>query len=248
MNLTIITVSKYFDNNLIETLKSVQNQSVEPHEHIVIVSKIQGTSIEFLLSNFSKNYRIFIFNKDSSIYNGMNLGIQKAFGNYLYFLNSGDIFLNNNTLSNIYSCENLYPNKILIFQTLQVYNNLSFLRNPKKSLNRLFISPAHQGFIVPFYSERYDLFLFNELNHISADTEWMKGLLTQYQYKIIELVICKFYLGGISNFPTLKTIKLKRNSLKFISEILKYFFRLIFGTKFYYIVISYLNGYERVYR
>jgi len=248
LNLTIITVSKFFSVDLINTIESVNIQNVIPHEHIVIVSIISKSEIDFLLNNYSINYRIYIFNKDNSIYNAMNLGVRNATGNYLYFLNSGDVLFDNSILKQIKTHYSFFPIQILIFQTLQVYKNLSFLRNPKKILHKLSISPAHQGFIVPFYPNKIELFLFNEFNYISADSEWMKKLLLYFRHSIIELIICKFYLGGISNYPTLKTIKLKNNTNKYYLEISKYIFRLLFGTKLYYITISFLNGYTRTYR
>ena len=245
MNLTIITVSKSFSVDLINTIESVNLQNVIPYEHIVIVSIITKSEIDFLLNNYSINYRIYIFNKDNSIYNAMNLGVRNATGNYIYFLNSGDVFFNNSTLMQIFTHYSFFPNQILIFQTLQVYKNLNFLRYPKKNMHKLSISPAHQGFIAPYNPSKIELYLYNESNFISADSEWMRKLLSIYQHSIIELILCKFYLGGISNYPTLKTIKIKNNTNKYYFEIFKYFFRLLVGTKLYYITMSSLNGYKR---
>ena len=245
MNLTIITVSKSFCNDLINTIESVDIQNFQPHEHIVIISIISNLEIDYLLNNYSSYNRFFIFNEDNSIYNAMNLGIRNATGNYLYFLNSGDLFFNNTVIKQIATYSSSFSNQILIFQTIQVYDKLLFLRNPKNNLYKLATSPAHQGFIVPYNPHKLDLYLYNESNYISADSEWMRKLLLNYQYHIIEFIICKFYLGGISNYPTLKTIKLKKTNSKFYYEIMKYTYRLLFGTKFYYKSISFINGYKR---
>jgi len=246
VKLTIITISKNFSFDLIKTLKSVNNQSIEPFQHIVVVSGISDDNIIYLSTNHSISYRYFIYNKDSSIYNGMNLAFNITYGNYLYFLNSGDIFYNNDCIKLIKNKFLQYPNTIFLFQTLQVYNDLSFLRYPLNYLYKLKMYPSHQGFIVPFNSHNISFYLFNENNYISADSEWMKKLLLLYDSITFDNIISIFYLGGISNFPTIKTIKLKYKTNMFYLEIIKYIFRKIVGLRNYYRIIFLINGCEKV--
>lgn len=90
--LSIITVN--FNNNegLTSTLESVRQQTFTSYEHIIIDANSTDGSKETIIqySNTTSHLAYWISEPDSGIYYGMNKGIEKARGKYLYFLNSGD--------------------------------------------------------------------------------------------------------------------------------------------------------------
>ena len=104
IKLSIITVNLDNDEGLIQTLDSVLNQTYNDLEYIVIDGGSTDDSLKTLVdysSKFSKNF-YWVSESDSGVFNAMNKGIAKAKGEYLLFLNSGDFFVDNNVLSNVF--------------------------------------------------------------------------------------------------------------------------------------------------
>ena len=103
MKLNIITINYNNASGLNKTMESVFAQTSKEFEYIVIDGGSDDGSVEIIqqfttepnskerrnnLSNLSFHY---ISEPDSGIYNAMNKGIQMAKGEYVQFLNSGDI-------------------------------------------------------------------------------------------------------------------------------------------------------------
>lgn len=90
--LSIITVNYNNNEGLKKTLKSVKEQTFTSYEHIIIDAGSSDGSKETILeySQTTSYLKYWISEPDNGIYDGMNKGILKAKGEYLYFLNSGD--------------------------------------------------------------------------------------------------------------------------------------------------------------
>jgi glycosyltransferase involved in cell wall biosynthesis len=85
--LSIITVSRYYDEELFKTIKSVDNEFLSfiingEIEHIIVCSE----EVEY--TNEAK--RKYIYTPPKGIYNAMNVGLHNAIGEWLWFLNAGD--------------------------------------------------------------------------------------------------------------------------------------------------------------
>lgn len=105
--ISIISVNFNDSIGLSKTLKSLEEQSLLSQdivEHIIVDGGSTDNSVDLIKEYSQKqhNYRIiWISEKDRGIYDGMNKGIQMSKGEYLYFLNGGDVLNNNKSLSNI---------------------------------------------------------------------------------------------------------------------------------------------------
>ena len=100
MKLSIVTINYNNAEGLRRTLASVAAQTYSDIEHIIVDAASTDGSVdvikEYVSSNpnsdpFFKRSIIWISEKDSGIYNGMNKGIRKATGSYIEILNSGDV-------------------------------------------------------------------------------------------------------------------------------------------------------------
>ena len=92
--LSVITVN--FNNNqgLIKTLESLKRQTFSNYEHIIIDANSTDGSKDTILSwanEAGTHLTNWVSEPDKGIYDGMNKGIKLAQGEYLYFLNSGDL-------------------------------------------------------------------------------------------------------------------------------------------------------------
>lgn len=97
MKLSIITVSLNAGDRLLKTVQSAAAQDFQDFELVIQDGGSADGSLEALSDWLSGNVnmagRVRIFKeKDSGIYDGMNRGALKVRGEYLYFLNCGDVF------------------------------------------------------------------------------------------------------------------------------------------------------------
>lgn len=103
---SIVVVSLNPGERLLETLKSIEMQSCADYEVVIKDGGSKDSSIEEMRrfleekQEFSKRVR-FICEPDKSIYDAMNQAIGYAQGEYLYFLNCGDLFYSEQVLEEI---------------------------------------------------------------------------------------------------------------------------------------------------
>ena len=104
MKLSIITINLNNAEGLAKTIESVREQTFHDFEYIVIDGGSNDNSYEVIEKNANIiNY--WVSEPDAGIYNAMNKGIVKATAEYVIFMNSGDKFIHNNTLQNVFSKE-----------------------------------------------------------------------------------------------------------------------------------------------
>ncbi len=96
--ISVITINFNNASGLKNTIISVNEQRTPVFEHIVIDGGSSDTSIADIQS-YLKYYHTVISEPDSGIYDAMNKGIALATGEYLLFLNSGDTFASENSLT-----------------------------------------------------------------------------------------------------------------------------------------------------
>lgn len=240
--ISIITVNYGFDEYLIKTLDCFSKEEKLLIEHVVVVSGVTVTVAEYFECKYSSDNRVFIFNQDTSIYNAMNLGLQNAKGEFVLFLNGGDTLRDDNSLEIILA--KLNSRKCHLFRTNQIWENDIYIRPSLKNLNQLLSHPAHQGFIAPLNKKTPR---FNESRTIDADTIWMRECINLFGAEVHEEIIASFYLGGISNYPTFKSIKkrfISQGINRAALELIKLLIRKSLGNKQFYRLLAIKSGYD----
>lgn len=96
--MSVIIVTKDNEQDLVETIKSIQGLS--DSEIIIVSGSDVPISASFMRENFDESY-IVLQGPDSGIYNGMNRGLERATGKYIWFLNSGDTCISPNQVEMI---------------------------------------------------------------------------------------------------------------------------------------------------
>lgn len=199
--ISIITINYNNASGLKETIRSVVSQSYHEYEYIVIDGASSDGSKDVILE-YQQYIDFWCSEKDSGIYNAMNKGILKSSGEYLLFLNSGDLLNDSAVLAEIHSLltgeDFVYGDLIFVdkigSETVSVYpDNLSVSFFLEYSL-------AHPATFI-----RKDLFrdcLYNESLRIVSDWEFFvkKILLDGCSYRHIKRIISKFDTSGISSF------------------------------------------------
>ena len=90
MKFTIITVSFNPGEKLKKTLRSVTEQTFADYEVIVKDGGSTDGSTDFLQKMESPRIRL-LSGKDAGIYDAMNRAVEQAAGEYVLFLNCGDV-------------------------------------------------------------------------------------------------------------------------------------------------------------
>lgn len=120
MKLSIITVNYNNIEGLRKTINSVLSQTFHDYEWIII----DGGSTDGgkdLLEQYQQHFSYWCSEPDRGIYNAMNKGIAHAKGEYINFMNSGDIYASPHTLSDVFSDNHqddlLYGDWIFVFSS-----------------------------------------------------------------------------------------------------------------------------------
>lgn len=106
MKLSIITVNYNNREGLLRTAESVVRQTFDDFEWLVVDGGSTDGSQE-VISQYASRITWSVSEPDGGIYEAMNKGLDKATGEYVQFLNSGDSFIDQDVLTTVFSDEGL---------------------------------------------------------------------------------------------------------------------------------------------
>lgn len=103
MSLTLTVITICFNNlqDVIETCRSVDQQTVLPSEHLVIDGSTNEDIVTWLIKNPQPSYRRWIYERDKGISDAFNKGVINAKGKVLHILNSGDKYSSNKSIETV---------------------------------------------------------------------------------------------------------------------------------------------------
>lgn len=197
---TIIVVS-YNNKDLIgRTLNSLLNQNFKEYELVVI----DGGSSDGSLDEFN-NYKLLFPNfylisePDDGIYDAMNKGVKYASGDYIYFLNLGDAFFNNDVLLNV--SQIIKKNYMYAIYYGNIVWGEQVINYPRKLSMIYFLFErmvCHQAI---FASKSYLLnYPFDITLRLCADRDWLTRIIREGAlYKKIDIIIAKYDINGASS-------------------------------------------------
>jgi glycosyltransferase involved in cell wall biosynthesis len=204
MKISVITINYNDKIGLQKTFNSVFKQTFKDFEYIVIDGNSSDGSKELIETNQEKiNY--WISEKDTGVYNALNKGIKAATGEYLIFMNSGDIFYDDQVLENVFPLIN--ENFDFYYgDALFVKENFEELHQFPSELSFYFFSHngiCHQSSIIK-RTLFEDSFYYNESLKIVSDWEFLlyNLCINNICYKHLAITICKYDLNGISSTCT----------------------------------------------
>ena len=211
MLISIITVNYNDAKGLERTIKSVQSQTYQDFEHIIIDGNSDDGSKE-IIEKHKDSFSYWVSEPDSGIYNAMNKGIDVAKGEYLLFLNSGDWLFNDKVLEKFISFkpkEDIVYGDVIIDQN----NKLKIKKMPlvKTIGDSLTTSLNHQVIFFSYHlfenESRYDCSY-----NIVADWVFINNSIINKKctLKYIEMEISVYNLNGVSNNAYVRKKERKR--------------------------------------
>jgi len=98
--ITVITVCFNSEKYISDCINSVNHQTYEKIEHIFIDGGSTDKTLEIIQNHANRN-SVVVSEPDRGIYDAMNKGLELCTGEIIGFLNSDDLYSNNNVLSKI---------------------------------------------------------------------------------------------------------------------------------------------------
>ena len=256
IKLSIITINYNNADGLRNTLASVAAQTYRDIEHVIVDAASTDGSVNIIKEYAEKaDYPVqWISEKDKGVYAGMNkgieialgrrvvnalnrselvedknIGIQRATGDYIQILNSGDILASSNVTERMVAA---LPEGVSIF-----YGNMLKSYDGKKIINR---DTCGSGMYTPesflyFYNGtlnhdcayiRRDLFdkygLYNEDMKICSDWEWyVKAIVLGEEKPVyINIDVTIFDMNGVSESHGKNAELIKKERREYLEKIL----------------------------
>lgn len=221
--LSIITV--VFNSALLirDTLQSVASVKNKGIEYILIDGGSTDETNE-IVNSYLSIIDVYISEGDSGIYDAMNKGIELASGEFVCFLNSGDIYLPD--FPNVVKKNLTDHYDIFAFGIYEKSENGDFFTKMPLECNLQNFDPQFMYLPHPGIIARKELFdkygLFDVLYKSSSDLDWVNRVLINldFKYKIIKTPIVIFLLGGMSS-SYISFTETRRIAIKYGKSIFK---------------------------
>ncbi|MEM7650722.1 MAG: glycosyltransferase family 2 protein [Pseudomonadota bacterium] len=212
---SIITITLNNVEGLRRTHKSLKKQNFTNFEWIIIDGKSSDKTLEYLKQSDAK----ITSEPDAGIYDAMNKGINKSTGEYLLFLNAGDILCSADTLKRIHKASQDKPD--FIYGDSLEASSYKPARKPDIARGMF---THHQAML--YKREALGGLKYNTAYEIAADYDFTAKFLNPTKtLKYCEFPICDFELGGISQTKAAlgrrEQFEIRRN-LKLVGPIKNY--------------------------
>lgn len=219
MKYSIITINFNNREGLQRTIESVKNQTFRDYEHIVIDGGSTDGSVD-IIKSYHKDISYWISEKDNGIYQAMNKGILIARGDYLNFMNSGDVFFDQDVLACVYNeLENvdILVGKDYHYSKEKKEGFASILPTRISMITFFMETLPHQSAFIK--RKLFDDSLYNENFKICADWAfYIKKIVEEgCNVKLFPAIICQREPGGMS---AIQIDELKKERMSFLRHFL----------------------------
>lgn len=99
--ISVVTVCYNCEDTIEKTILSVVKQTYSSIEYIIVDGLSSDRTVDVVRKHLKDKRIIFISEPDDGLYDAMNKAIDLASGDYIIFMNSGDIFASETVLSDI---------------------------------------------------------------------------------------------------------------------------------------------------
>lgn len=198
--LSIITINYNDSNGLLKTMNSVFDQTFKDFEYILIDGGSEDGSVALIEQNQDR-ISYWVSEKDKGVFYAQNKGIEASKGEFLLFLNSGDVLNGNSALEEFIGHED--------FAGDIIYGDYKFEEGEKiypDDLTLYFFMKSS----LPHQSTLFKKTVFEEMGHynekykVGADRAFyikcfMNG---SYKFQHIKQQLTIYDLSGLSNDPS----------------------------------------------
>jgi len=203
MTFSIITVTFNASKWIERTIQSIIYQSYSKIEYIIVDgNSTDGT--QDIIAKYKSSIAHYVSEPDSGLYDAMNKGLKLATGDYVWFINAGDMLYSENTVQEIATLidENNMP--CIIYGETEIIDTegnsmgMRRLKTPEKLTWKSFsmgMLVCHQSFLV-----RRDIVeQYNLKYRFTADYDWcIRSLKKSDSIFNTHLILSRFLEAGYS--------------------------------------------------
>lgn len=202
--ITVVTVVRNGVETINETMLSVLNQSYPRLEYILVDGGSTDGTLD-VIRQYESNISKLVTEQDSGIYDAMNKGVNLAEGEWINFMNSGDVFYDMDVLMKLFGdgggdSDVIYGNALIQYP---IFSRIEHAGTP----NHLWAGMqfSHQSAFVRL--RHHKQFPFDKYNKIAADldffyTAFKNGLIFGRTHVTIAIVRS----GGLSDLNRINSI------------------------------------------
>ena len=191
MIVTIITVCRNHAQELERTIRSVESQTWQEKEYLVIDGASTDDSLDVIKAHEASITR-WVSEPDQGIYDAMNKGVKMAQGEWVIFMNAGDTFAEDDTLQRVFGS----PQDADVIYGDVIKGELVKKAEAPRNAHRMFY--CHQSAFVRTSCLRE--FPFDIRHRMSADFKQVKQLyLSGKRFRQLDFPVANFDTQGVSN-------------------------------------------------
>jgi glycosyltransferase involved in cell wall biosynthesis len=202
--ISIVTVVFNGKDLLEKTIQSVINQSLKNLEYIIIDGQSTDGTVE-IIKKYQAHISYWVSESDKGIYDAMNKALSIAKGNYIWFLNAGDLIESPDTLNKIFSS---FPDADVIYGETNLINSKDEILGTRSGLTTRKL-PEHMtwkdmkyGMVVSHQSILVKRSIAPEYNLqylCSSDIDWVITCLKRSKKNLnMNTVLSRYLIGGFS--------------------------------------------------
>lgn len=191
MIVTIITVCRNHAQELERTIRSVESQTWQEKEYLVIDGASTDDTLDVIKAHEASITR-WVSEPDQGIYDAMNKGVKMAQGEWVIFMNAGDTFAGDDTLQRVFG----NPLDADVIYGDVIKGELVKKAEAPRNAHRMFY--CHQSAFVRTSCLRE--FPFDIRHRMSADFKQVKQLfLSGKRFRQLDFPVANFDTQGVSN-------------------------------------------------
>jgi glycosyltransferase involved in cell wall biosynthesis len=204
--LSVITVVFNGSKNIENTILSVTNQDYQRFQYIIIDGGSSDGTLE-IIKKYENKIDYWISENDLGIYDAMNKGLDIAIGDWVCFMNAGDVFCDSLILSQVFGLNIEEDTKVIYGNYKVVYpdKNIKSINSGKPDSLWKGSQFCHQATFVKtnFHkSQKFNIYL-----KIVADFEFFyKTWKSGHKFFYVPISICLYQSGGISDLNRIDTL------------------------------------------
>lgn len=241
---SVIIVNKNNSEGLRRSIESYLEQFTKYSELIVVDGCSTDFSLE-VIEEVKEDIDFLLVEEDNGIFQAMNKGLNMAQGDFIYFLNSGDVFYDDTVLYQ-FTNRATSTNEIYVGQMYFHYNGEKIYRE-----NNTTNWVVHQSTFTPrWLLKKYP---FDENLKIFGDRYfWLTIKRENVYFKTLNFIVAEMNLDGVGSDPSIPRIKIRDKYyiykksgglidfiLSFINILLAYLVYLLCGKK--YVILNWYN-------
>lgn len=207
--ISIVTVTLNAVGSIENTIKSVVSQTCDDIEFVVIDGGSSDGTLD-IINRYRDRIDYLVSEPDRGLYHAMNKGARAATGDFIYFLNSDDMFCDELVVADVANVIHDDPTLDLVYGDVLMQNGEELLRKPQvPTLTRRTL--CRYGFCHQALFARRETLKrnnFSENYRIVADGDWLaRTLATGVRSRHIKRNIATISMEGLSSTTNWKEEK-----------------------------------------